>query len=92
MHMSAHVGLGFSIAGGADNMHVEGDDGIFVTKIIPGAAADVEGTLAVGDRIIKVRKFYVFFQYGVTLALCFYTYLCTYMYVRTYVLSYTVLV
>ena len=54
MHMSTHVGLGFSIAGGADNMHVEGDDGIFVTKIIPGAAADLEGTLAVGDRIIKV--------------------------------------
>jgi guanylate kinase/C-terminal processing protease CtpA/Prc len=47
-------GLGFSIAGGVDNMHVEGDDGIFVTKIIPGAAADIEGTLAVGDRIIKV--------------------------------------
>lgn len=47
-------GLGFSIAGGKDNMHVEGDDGIFITKIIPGGAADADGTLSVGDRVIKV--------------------------------------
>ncbi len=50
------AGLGFSIAGGKDNMHVEGDDGIFITKIIPGGAADADGTLSVGDRVIKVRQ------------------------------------
>ena len=47
------TGLGFSIAGGQDNMHVDGDDGIFITKIIPGGAAAAEGTLSVGDRVIK---------------------------------------
>ena len=51
------AGLGFSIAGGKDNMHVEGDDGIFITKIIPGGAADADGTLSVGDRVIKVLSF-----------------------------------
>ena len=52
------AGLGFSIAGGKDNMHVEGDDGIFITKIIPGGAAETDGSLAVGDRVIKVRRSY----------------------------------
>ena len=33
-----------------------GDDGIFVTKIIPGGSAEKEGTLEVGDRIIKVSS------------------------------------
>lgn len=48
------VGLGFSIAGGVGNEHVKGDDGIFVTKIIGGGAAEEEGTLSVGDRILQV--------------------------------------
>ena len=48
------IGLGFSIAGGRGNQHVLGDDGIFVTKIISGGSAEKEGTLEVGDRIIKV--------------------------------------
>ncbi len=30
------------------------DDGIFVTKIIEGGAAEQDGTLEIGDRIIKV--------------------------------------
>lgn len=30
------------------------DDGIFVTKIIEGGSAEEEGTLEVGDRILKV--------------------------------------
>ncbi len=51
-----YTGLGFSIAGGRGNQHVLGDDGIFVTKIIPDGAAEMEETLAVGDRIIQVRE------------------------------------
>ncbi|KAL5476132.1 hypothetical protein EMCRGX_G026040 [Ephydatia muelleri] len=48
-------GLGFSIAGGCGNQHVLGDDGIFITRIISGGAADENGTLAVGDRILEVN-------------------------------------
>lgn len=47
-------GLGFSIAGGRGNQHVPGDNGIFVTKIIDGGAAEQEGNLEVGDKIIAV--------------------------------------
>ena len=54
--MSLLPGLGFSIAGGHGNQHVLGDDGIFLTKIIPGGPAEEEGTLAVGDRILKVSQ------------------------------------
>jgi len=32
----ASSGLGFSIAGGTDNPHVEGDPSIYITKIIQG--------------------------------------------------------
>lgn len=52
--LSSSSGLGFSIAGGCGNQHVLGDDGIFVTKLIPGGPAEEDGTLDVGDRIIKV--------------------------------------
>ena len=48
-------GLGFSIAGGHNNRHVDGDDGIFITKIIEGGVADENGTLAVNDRILSVN-------------------------------------
>ena len=47
-------GLGFSIAGGRGNQHVAGDNGIFVTKIIDGGAAQLDGQLQVGDKIIAV--------------------------------------
>ncbi|XP_070537894.1 discs large homolog 1-like protein isoform X4 [Ptychodera flava] len=47
-------GLGFSIAGGVGNQHIPGDNGIFVTKIIEGGAAQQEGTLEIGDRLIRV--------------------------------------
>ncbi|XP_072035225.1 disks large homolog 1-like isoform X3 [Amphiura filiformis] len=47
-------GLGFSIAGGRGNQHVAGDNGIFVTKIIDGGAAQQDGQLQVGDKIIAV--------------------------------------
>ena len=38
-------GLGFSIAGGTDNPHVGDDPSIYITKIIQGGAADVDGRL-----------------------------------------------
>ena len=47
-------GLGFSIAGGVGNEHIEGNDGIFVTKIISGGAAYMDGRLQAGDRILAV--------------------------------------
>ena len=49
-----YSGLGFSIAGGEGNQHIPGDNGIFVTKIIEGGAAEVDGRLAVGDRLLMV--------------------------------------
>ena len=48
--------MGFSIAGGKGTEHIPDDDGIFVTKIIPGGAAAEEGTLTIGDRIIRVNE------------------------------------
>ena len=39
------TGLGFSIAGGSDNPHIEDDSSIFITKIIPGGAAAADGRL-----------------------------------------------
>ncbi len=48
-------GLGFSIAGGYNNRHIEGDDGIFITKVIEGGVAEEEGTLDVSDRILEVN-------------------------------------
>ena len=52
--VSFSTGLGFSIAGGIGNQHIPGDDGIFVTKVIEGGAAEQDGRLAVGDRLIAV--------------------------------------
>ncbi|XP_055588483.1 disks large 1 tumor suppressor protein isoform X4 [Uranotaenia lowii] len=48
-------GLGFSIAGGIGNQHIPGDNGIYVTKIMEGGAAHVDGRLAVGDKLMAVR-------------------------------------
>jgi C-terminal processing protease CtpA/Prc len=48
-------GLGFSISGGLFTEHIKNDHGIFVTKIIPGGAADLDGKLDVGDRILSVN-------------------------------------
>lgn len=47
-------GLGFSIAGGHGNQHVPGDNGIYITKIIDGGAAQQDRRLQVGDKIISV--------------------------------------
>ncbi|NXK54090.1 DLG3 protein, partial [Chauna torquata] len=46
-------GLGFSIAGGIDNPHIPDDPGIFITKIIPGGAAAMDGRLGAGCRVVK---------------------------------------
>lgn len=48
-------GLGFSIAGGIGNQHIPGDNGIYVTKIMEGGAAHVDGRLSVGDKLVAVR-------------------------------------
>ena len=48
------AGLGFSIAGGVGNEHVAGDTGIFITKVITGGAAQLDGRLQCGDRLIRV--------------------------------------
>ncbi|XP_023032839.1 disks large 1 tumor suppressor protein isoform X13 [Drosophila willistoni] len=48
-------GLGFSIAGGIGNQHIPGDNGIYVTKLMDGGAAQVDGRLAIGDKLIGVR-------------------------------------
>jgi len=48
-------GLGFSIAGGVGNEHIPGDTAIYVTKIIEGGAAHVEGRLAAGDKLLAVN-------------------------------------
>ena len=47
-------GLGFSIAGGVGNQHIPGDNGIFITKIIEGGAAEHDGRLQSGDKILSV--------------------------------------
>lgn len=48
------LGLGFSIAGGVGNEHIPGDTGIYVTKIIEGGAAELDGRLKVGDKLLAV--------------------------------------
>lgn len=48
-------GLGFSIAGGIGNQHIPGENGIYVTKIMEGGAAHVDGRLSIGDKLIAVR-------------------------------------
>ncbi|XP_065575663.1 discs large homolog 1-like protein isoform X4 [Artemia franciscana] len=49
-------GLGFSIAGGIGNQHIPGDNGIYVTKIMEGGAAHLDGRMAVGDKLVAVRN------------------------------------
>ncbi|THD28271.1 Discs large 1 protein [Fasciola hepatica] len=49
-------GLGFSIAGGIGNETVDGDPGIFITKLTPGGVAETDGRISVGDRIVQVNE------------------------------------
>lgn len=48
-------GLGFTIAGGVGNQRIEGDNGIYVTKIMEKGAAFIDGRLEVGDRLVAVN-------------------------------------
>ncbi|XP_024081695.1 disks large 1 tumor suppressor protein isoform X4 [Cimex lectularius] len=54
--IKGNKGLGFSIAGGIGNQHIPGDNGIYVTKIMDGGAAQVDGRLCVGDKLVAVRN------------------------------------
>ncbi|XP_051782917.1 disks large homolog 2 isoform X11 [Erpetoichthys calabaricus] len=56
MHVKP-AGLGFSIAGGVGNQHIPGDNSIYVTKIIDGGAAQKDGRLQVGDRLLMVNNY-----------------------------------
>ncbi|XP_023191071.1 disks large homolog 1 isoform X19 [Xiphophorus maculatus] len=49
-------GLGFSIAGGVGNQHIPGDNSIYVTKIIEGGAAQKDGRLQIGDKLLAVNS------------------------------------
>lgn len=49
-------GLGFNIRGGVDMPHLPDDHGIFVTRVRSVGAAAVDGRLAEGDKILKVRR------------------------------------
>ncbi|KAG8134137.1 hypothetical protein E2320_011859 [Naja naja] len=50
-------GLGFSIAGGKGSTpYRPGDTGIFISRIADGGAANREGTLQVGDRVILISR------------------------------------
>lgn len=49
-------GLGFSIAGGLGNQHIPGDNGIYVTKVMPGGTAHKDGRLRVGDKLLMVKN------------------------------------
>ncbi|XP_065325166.1 disks large 1 tumor suppressor protein-like isoform X2 [Gordionus sp. m RMFG-2023] len=49
------LGLGFSISGGVGNEHKADDCGIYITKIIPGGVADLNGQLRVEDKLLKVN-------------------------------------
>lgn len=52
--MSLSTGLGFNIKGGSDDPYIDGDSGIFISRIKEEGAAALDGRLKVGDRIIKV--------------------------------------
>lgn len=54
--VKGNKGLGFSIAGGIGNQHIPGDNGIYVTKVMDGGAAQVDGRLAVGDKLLGVKN------------------------------------
>ncbi|KAF1668933.1 hypothetical protein FQA23_0004756, partial [Aptenodytes patagonicus] len=56
-HKACSGCLGFSIAGGVGNQHIPGDNSIYVTKIIDGGAAQKDGRLQVGDRLLMVNNY-----------------------------------
>lgn len=48
--------MGFTIAGGIGNVHLPGDNGVYVTKILEGGAAYKDGRMEVGDKLIAVKN------------------------------------
>uniref|UniRef100_F7A8B4 PDZ domain-containing protein n=1 Tax=Ciona intestinalis TaxID=7719 RepID=F7A8B4_CIOIN len=49
-------GLGFSIAGGVGSTPFRpGDPGIFVSKVVEGGEADVEGQVQLGDKVLSIN-------------------------------------
>ncbi|XP_062568419.1 synaptojanin-2-binding protein-like [Saccostrea cucullata] len=48
-------GLGFNIRGGVDIPYVQGDSGIFVTKIREDGAAFQDGRLREGDKVLEIN-------------------------------------
>ncbi|NXX24404.1 DLG3 protein, partial [Nicator chloris] len=56
LHSHSPSGLGFSIAGGIGNQHIPGDNSIYITKIIEGGAAQKDGRLQIGDRLLAVNN------------------------------------
>ncbi|XP_069116058.1 synaptojanin-2-binding protein-like [Argopecten irradians] len=49
------AGLGFNIRGGVDAPHIQGDCGIFVTKIREDGSAFKDGQLKEGDKVLEVN-------------------------------------
>ncbi|XP_026805261.1 disks large homolog 1-like isoform X1 [Rhopalosiphum maidis] len=49
-------GFGFTIAGGVGNVHLPGDSGVYVTKILEGGAAHKDSRIEVGDKLIAVKN------------------------------------
>lgn len=48
-------GFGFSISGGVDTPHLEGDPSIYVTRLVPNGAAIMDGRLKLDDMIVAVN-------------------------------------
>lgn len=49
-------GFGFSIAGGVDAPHIPDDPAIYVTKVVPNGAADLDGRMQLNDCILRVNQ------------------------------------
>ncbi|XP_053140600.1 synaptojanin-2-binding protein [Hemicordylus capensis] len=48
-------GLGFNIVGGTDQQYISNDSGIYVSRIKENGAADLDGRLQEGDKILTVN-------------------------------------
>jgi len=53
--MQGSSGLGFSIAGGTDSPHVGNDPSLYVTKIIDGGTAAVDGRMRLTRKLIVIN-------------------------------------
>ena len=49
------LALGFTIAGGIDSEFIPGDSRIYITSLMPGCRAALDGRLSAGDRLLGVR-------------------------------------